>query len=151
MLRDQISIEENVLLIDDVVITFEIKKVFITKVSSLVEIVFDNESHVAVRHVQVVSEYNEVVSLNLDSVSGLKAKLDIILIKICNFDIVRLEFASMDAIDNVIILSQIRIPKTVLEIHCIVTHIELILLKILLEIPNDHAIDCGRLFDPHTN
>ena len=82
---NQVKIKEYVLLVDDVVIAFQIKNIFTTQVALLVEIVFDDERHVAVSQIQIVTEQDEVVGLDLHSMSRREAKRDIILIEVIEF------------------------------------------------------------------
>lgn len=82
---NQVKIKEYVLLVDDVVVAFQIKNIFTTQVALLVEIVFYHKGHVAVSQIQIVTEQDEVVGLDLHSMSRREAKRDIILIEVIEF------------------------------------------------------------------
>ena len=47
LVGNQVKIKEYVLLVYDVVVAFQIKNIFSTQVALLVEIIFDDEGHVA--------------------------------------------------------------------------------------------------------
>ena len=101
---NQVKIKEYVLLVDDVVVAFQIKNIFTIQVALLVEIVFDDEGHVAMSQIQIVTEQDEVVGLDLHSMSRREAKRDIILIEVIEFQVIGLYFAALYAIYDVIFL-----------------------------------------------
>lgn len=109
------SFGKNGVLIQDVVITFNVEQIIIPDVTTFVEIVFDNKCHITERKIYEVSKDYPVLGNIFDSMAFFELEAHSLSVKIADVEIITFDFAAAFAIYNVIIFCKKNVSLTILE------------------------------------
>ena len=124
VLRHQSSFCKNSVLIQDVVIAFDVEKIVIPDVATFIEVVFDDKGHVAEGEIDEVSEDYPILRAIFYSMSFFELETHYVSIEVAHVEVIAFYLAATFTIDHVIIFCEEHVSLTILERQSVFLDIE---------------------------